>query len=89
MKKLILLLPFVIISSCVKKVIDPLGTGCVGGAAKFSETYLAFIGDPTNMKKCEVFLDATRTYLKNCGVLTAAERKDLEKDISSTDCKNL
>jgi hypothetical protein len=89
MKKLVLFLfGAVALNSCISKVVDPL-SGCGTFAEKYTTAYTEFINDYTNVKKCENFIDVTKSYLKSCGILTAAQKKELEDAYKDIDCKSV
>lgn len=90
MKKIsIALIAVFILNSCVKKIIDPLGGGCLVEATKFTETIGAFSADPKNKQKCEAYVNAIKTYVKNCTLIPASEKKTIDQDIKDLNCNDL
>jgi hypothetical protein len=88
MKKLLIIVLLALsFSSCKKLGVDPLKT-CEQATEDFTTALFTFALSQTQ-KNCENYIDATKSYLKSCANLTATERKEVEKDLDNTDCKNL
>lgn len=88
MKKLLLIVLLALsFSSCKKLGVDPVKS-CESATEDFTTALFSYAFTPTQ-KSCEAYIDATKAYLKSCVNLTATERKEVEKDLDDTDCKNL
>lgn len=89
MKKIFGLFAVVLVlSSCVSKVVSPLG-GCEKSLTKYLDATSAFFSDPTSKSKCEAFKSGASGYLKGCPALTAAEIKDANQSIKDINCNDL
>jgi hypothetical protein len=82
----VILILSVFVGSCKKAVaVDPV-VACEKSATNFNEATTAYIGDITNVKKCEAFISAAEALIKNCPTISAADKKSAQASIATVKC---
>jgi hypothetical protein len=87
MKKVLSILALtVLLGSCKKAVaIDPL-VACEKAGTTFNEATTAYIADINNIQKCQAFINAAESLIKNCPTISAADKKAAQASIATVKC---
>jgi hypothetical protein len=87
MKKILSILALtVLIGSCKKAAaIDPI-VACEKAGTTFNDATSAYIADITNVKKCQAFISAAESLIKNCPTISAADKKAAQASIATVKC---
>ena len=59
---------------------------CTALSNAYYQASLAYISDPTSSEKCQNFVDATKAYINNCGILTPEQKAEFQASIDAADC---
>lgn len=73
--------------SCGRSVVDPLNTAkCEKELNDYEKAINAWAADPASKIKCEAVKVSLNNLVKNCAVLTAAEKKQYQDELKDFNC---
>lgn len=86
MKKILVLSAILFVSgSCKKAVLDP-AAACEKAAEAYTNSISAYVTNPTNVKNCQAFIAAAKTFINDCPTISAADKKNAEASLATVKC---